>query len=324
MAAGKKLRETREEKGLTLEDAAKGTKIRKKYILALENDDYTKIPGQVYVRAFLKTYATYLDIDPEEILQEFELDKQLEGVEKEGLGRKRRSKKHKSFFLIDLFSKITGKVMIILIILLLLAGVVGYNIILMDRGVDESTIVEEELELRDNNEEFESSDEIVANPDELDSFEESTDENLSLDSEITDENSEETDEINLETEDSDQEETSEGDTNSQEDNPTSEAAEETEELEEAEEAATDEEAEEEIADRSFNIFASGESWVRVTVDGEVEYEGILSSGDTREFEPEEQVLIRVGNASAISIEYQGDELGSLGESGQVVEETYTF
>lgn len=320
MAAGKRLRETREEKGLTLEDAAKGTKIRKKYILALENDDYSKIPGQVYVRAFLKTYANYLDIDPDEILQEFELDKQLEGVENEGLGRKRRSKKNKSFFLIDLFSKITGRVMVILIIIILLAGIVGYNLILMDRGIDESTIVEEELELRDDNEELESSDELVANPDELDSFEESTDENLGLDSEILDE-TEADDAAELEAEES-----SEVETIPQEDDQNTVAeVEEAEEVEEEEEETEEvEEAEEEIVDSSFNITATGESWVRVTVDGEVEYEGILSSGDTREFEPEEQVLIRVGNASAISIEYQGDELGSLGGSGQVVEETYTF
>ncbi len=59
MAVGKTLKEIREEKGITVEEASKETKIRKKYILALENDEFNKIPGRVYEKAFLKTYADF-------------------------------------------------------------------------------------------------------------------------------------------------------------------------------------------------------------------------------------------------------------------------
>ena len=63
MEIGQILRKAREEKGLTLEQAEEQTKIRRKYIEALENEKYEVLPGPVYVKAFIKTYARYLDLN---------------------------------------------------------------------------------------------------------------------------------------------------------------------------------------------------------------------------------------------------------------------
>ncbi|MGM0414555.1 MAG: helix-turn-helix domain-containing protein, partial [Bacillota bacterium] len=151
MAVGKTLKETRKEKGISIEEASKETKIRKKYILALENDEFSKIPGKVYQKAFLKTYADYLGIEKDNILEEYQLDQQLNGVEEESLGRKRRSKKNKKTTFFNFISKITGKAMIIVIIILLLGGVIGYNLLVMngDNGGNENNglaEVEQEIE----------------------------------------------------------------------------------------------------------------------------------------------------------------------------------
>jgi cytoskeletal protein RodZ len=66
---GNILKEARESRGLTLEKVEEETKIRKKYISAMEQDEFQTLPGPVYARAFLKNYAKYLNIDTEEIIE---------------------------------------------------------------------------------------------------------------------------------------------------------------------------------------------------------------------------------------------------------------
>ena len=74
MEIGRILRQVREEKGLTLEQAEEKTKIRRKYIEALENEKYEVLPGPVYVRAFIRTYAKYLDLNGDLLVQELPRD----------------------------------------------------------------------------------------------------------------------------------------------------------------------------------------------------------------------------------------------------------
>jgi len=66
---GEMLREVRERRGLTLADAERETKIRQKFLAALEDDNIAALPGPLYVRGFLRNYALYLGIDPDEALQ---------------------------------------------------------------------------------------------------------------------------------------------------------------------------------------------------------------------------------------------------------------
>lgn len=65
---GETLREARERQGLTLEGAEASTMIRKSYLKALEEEDYAALPHPTYVKGFLKTYATFLGLDPEKVL----------------------------------------------------------------------------------------------------------------------------------------------------------------------------------------------------------------------------------------------------------------
>ncbi|MGI6548052.1 MAG: helix-turn-helix domain-containing protein [Bacillota bacterium] len=61
------MRKTREEMGLRLEDIQEQTKIRMKYLRALEDGEDEKIPGEVYARGFLRTYANCLGLNGEEL-----------------------------------------------------------------------------------------------------------------------------------------------------------------------------------------------------------------------------------------------------------------
>lgn len=67
---GQKLKEARLSKGMTLDDVQELTKIRTRYLEAIEAGDYKVLPGSFYVRAFIKTYAEAVGIDPDELLTE--------------------------------------------------------------------------------------------------------------------------------------------------------------------------------------------------------------------------------------------------------------
>lgn len=67
---GQKLKDARLARGMTLEDVQELTKIRTRYLEAIEAGDYKVLPGSFYVRAFIKTYAEAVGIDPDELLTE--------------------------------------------------------------------------------------------------------------------------------------------------------------------------------------------------------------------------------------------------------------
>lgn len=66
---GRWLREAREAKGVTLEEAGEATRIRAQFLELLEAGDFAAFPGgDVQLRGFLRIYARYLDLSPEEVL----------------------------------------------------------------------------------------------------------------------------------------------------------------------------------------------------------------------------------------------------------------
>jgi cytoskeletal protein RodZ len=61
----------RERKGVDLYRAERDTKIRARYLEALERGDWPALPGAVYTKGFLRNYALYLGLDPEEVLRDW-------------------------------------------------------------------------------------------------------------------------------------------------------------------------------------------------------------------------------------------------------------
>lgn len=72
LTIGKKLHDARVAKGYTLDDLQKNTKIQKRYLIAIEDNDFDSLPGEFYVRAFVKQYADSVGLDGSELLSQFD------------------------------------------------------------------------------------------------------------------------------------------------------------------------------------------------------------------------------------------------------------
>lgn len=68
---GSKLREARERRGVSVRDIANATKISAAALDALERNDISKLPGGIFSRAFVRSYAVEVGLDPETTIQEF-------------------------------------------------------------------------------------------------------------------------------------------------------------------------------------------------------------------------------------------------------------
>jgi transcriptional regulator with XRE-family HTH domain len=66
---GKYLRSAREARGIDLREAAQLTRISLQYLKALEAEDFSKLPGAVFVRGFLKNYSKFLQLDEIEVMK---------------------------------------------------------------------------------------------------------------------------------------------------------------------------------------------------------------------------------------------------------------
>jgi len=70
-----RLIEARERKGVDLLRAERETKIRVKYLSALESGEYADLPGAVYTKGFLRNYALYLGLDPEDVTRQWKRER---------------------------------------------------------------------------------------------------------------------------------------------------------------------------------------------------------------------------------------------------------
>lgn len=71
---GKKLQKARQAKGYTLDDLQQITKIQKRYLITIEDEKFDELPGDFYVRAFVKQYADTVGLDGDDLLKEYEDD----------------------------------------------------------------------------------------------------------------------------------------------------------------------------------------------------------------------------------------------------------
>lgn len=71
LGIGETLRATRRQQRLTLSQAAAEIRVREPYLAALEDEKFSKLGGDVYVRAFLRGYSEYLGLDPDQIVEQY-------------------------------------------------------------------------------------------------------------------------------------------------------------------------------------------------------------------------------------------------------------
>lgn len=68
---GQILKEEREARFYTLEEVEKATKIRKEFLVALEEGDFSQLPSATFIQGFIKNYAKFLKLDPGKLLAIF-------------------------------------------------------------------------------------------------------------------------------------------------------------------------------------------------------------------------------------------------------------
>jgi len=120
------LHKERVTKRITLETIAKDLKLNVKYIKAIESNSFNDLPADPYVRVYLRSIATYLMLDPDEILHKFfeERGDPPAGIEKE--------KSEKIKISVEKESEKSSKSWIIIVIIIIILAIVSY---LQQRGV---------------------------------------------------------------------------------------------------------------------------------------------------------------------------------------------
>jgi cytoskeletal protein RodZ len=78
------------------------------------------------------------------------------------------------------------------------------------------------------------------------------------------------------------------------------------------------------ANVTVSIFAVERAFVRISVDGELVFEGRIAPMEVQQYEADEQIQILTGNAAALRVTYNGRDLGLLGNVGEVVNRVFTI
>ena len=65
------MRQAREERGISISEVAEQTRISPMYLESIESDNYKPLPGGIFNKGFLKSYAKYVGLDEHEVLQEY-------------------------------------------------------------------------------------------------------------------------------------------------------------------------------------------------------------------------------------------------------------
>ena len=107
---GEILQEARARRNVTLDDVEEATKIKKRYVIAMENEEWSRMPEKVYAKGFLRTYARYLGLDEHAIGDLFELSSAAKEYDKNDAVHKpsdhrRREKKQGAYQEVDLHNK---------------------------------------------------------------------------------------------------------------------------------------------------------------------------------------------------------------------------
>lgn len=120
--AGQKLYNIRVHKSLTLEDISAATKIRPRFLAAIEKGEYDKLPSSAYARGFVRNYASYLGVPQKEILALF----RREFDEKKHIKVLPDSLAKKNSFAIRRIH-IQQSLIVLAVIILIMTGYLGYQ-----------------------------------------------------------------------------------------------------------------------------------------------------------------------------------------------------
>ncbi len=298
------LKRARERLGITLAEIAEGTQIQERHLEALENGDFNLLPASVYIKGYLKSYARFLGMDEEKILNAYEKEKILQEKLKEGkiaVSKPRAEKRVRLF--------ITPRILTVSLSLLILALFFWYlfhqissfaraprlivenpssNVAISDKTITVKGSTDHDVNLTINNQL------IFVDP--QGHFEEKVSLQNGLNSIVIVAKNKYGKEKKIEREILAR-------------------------LPE-EESAVQEEVGEESPNKEvrLKITAKEEVWLKVLADGEEEFSGILMTNSSETFTAKKEISVTSGKANKTFINLNGKDLGALGSSPSPIRE----
>lgn len=296
MSVGSRLKKARENLGLSIDDIKNKSKIKKNYLLALENDNFDKLPGEVYTKVYIRGYAKIVGIDPQDILTEYENEKNKD--KKIDKTNNRQPKKNKVHILNrdHIFRSILGIILILIVVLL------SYNMFFRTEqnenntsAIEQENIIVQQEDNTSSNDNKELEEETVGknNTEEIDTEQDNLDES----------------EVN--SEDKQNEEVAEKDAEEKQ-------IEETNETQKVDQSKTEQSSLIEDTSKELKIIATDKSWLSITVDGDLKFQGFINADEVITYSGNENIRIKIGNGIAVKVEFEGEILGPFGKSGEVI------
>lgn len=289
---GEILKKTREAKGITLEEVSEATKIRCKYLEAIEQEEFQVLPGEIYAKGFVTTYLKYLGIKdkpevvaimqakpkepevPAQVEDEQEKEKKSQAsrrtVQQKHYNNSRKKMPPASFEEKPLSKR--GSLIIILSVLaiVLLLGLQWVYTRSAEEQPQNNVQQQEDMQKEDQQQNAAQQPENGTTSD-------------AEDGTVTDQQ--------------------EPVTPPEPEEPTYNGLEMKLEILNADTSAVD------------------QCWMQVTVDGK-KTETTMSEGQTQEFQANESIKLNLGNAGVVKVTINGEDLGTLGNKGQVVKKTF--
>lgn len=282
------LKKNRESKKITLEDIAKETKIQKRYLEAIENDKYDEIPGETYLRGFLRNYSVSIGLNPEIIIEKYDNIKKKAEEEEIIVEEIKESKKKKKESNLLFNSVIAFLVLIVFFILVNFVGGIYSNIrksdkdALKNENIKEVNLIQETVPLEEEKTEIKVAAITVAA--------------------VT---------------------TVEAVTNDIKNTATEAAIIEDKNAVTTVAATTSSKKEEKITTgKNIKIIASGQSWLEIKENDIIKFQGTINEGIIKEIKSSEKINIIIGDASNIKLELNGKDLGILGKPGEVIRKEF--
>ncbi|TAA72559.1 helix-turn-helix domain-containing protein [Planococcus salinarum] len=178
---GTRLKEARIAKGYSLEDLQDVTKIQKRYLAGIEEGNYSMMPGQFYVRAFIKQYAEAVGLNADELLEQHKAE--MPETTKEQVGKPMAApspSRRKSISKSSSNSRINEKMPMIIVALFIVVIIFVtwffYNMLAQNDPTEEETGTDDGLQYEAPAENTSSATEGEAPADEEEAAEEATEE----------------------------------------------------------------------------------------------------------------------------------------------------
>lgn len=281
---GRDLQKQRELLGLSIEDVARHTHLRDHYLEAIEAGDLNGLPSPVQGRGMLQNYAAFIGLDPERLLLKFAEGLQIRQSTKQATQPKKAVTRKTGLAQSPILRLFSLDVLVGLLLVASLLGFVVWGVIQINA--------------------------IQSSPETLPTFPSIADSLLSTPG-------------GIQVPDNDQPDPSTTEVDSGESLPPSTG---NDNQSEEDQIPTDDEAlipKPSDGSVMVHLVIRQRAWLRVTVDGNIEYEGRVSPGSAYTFIGNQLVRIYTGNGAAIEVFHNQRSLGLLGIYGEVVERVFS-